>query len=284
MAETVLAFDIGGTWLKVAEVDRGGAVLWDDRCPPAGSYAGDMDLLKRMILRRSDGVVAAAFACPGPLDFRTGEVLKAANLNWLNVFPGKDLSDTLHVPVVVENDADCAALAEVVYGSAKETRLLVYYGLGTGVGSGVVEAGSIFHGAFDPEFGHQILEPALDRYCTAGHRGCLESLISGGVLERQFGSIESVPDEQWEEVIPHYLGQALTNATLFLSPDIIVVGGGVVDHRPDIVPPAIREMEVMLHGFVVPPRILSSELGREVGILGAAAAAWQVRDERVRGS
>jgi predicted NBD/HSP70 family sugar kinase len=100
-------------------------------------------------------------------------------------------------------------------------------------------------------------------------------------LERAFGSIDAVPDEQWSDVIPHYFGQALANATLFLSPDRIVVGGGVVDHRPDIVSPAIREMEMMLHGFVVPPLVATSEFGREVGILGAAAAAWQLRDQMV---
>jgi fructokinase len=181
------------------------------------------------------------------------------------------------VPIVVENDADCAALAEGTYGAGKHSALFVYYGLGTGVGSGVIDNGRIFHGAFDPEFGHQIVEPRLDRYCTAGHRGCLESLISGGALECAFGSIDDVPDEQWNEVIPHYLGQALANATLFLSPDRIVIGGGVVDHRPDIVPPAIRVMEEMLHGFMVPPGVATSQFGREVGILGAAAAAWQLR-------
>lgn len=276
MSESVLAFDIGGTWLKVAEVTRAGEVLWDDRMPPYRDYRQDMELIAGMIKRRSGDVVAAAFACPGPLDFRTGQVFRAANLNWSNVFPGELLKQTLGMPVVVENDADCAALAEAVYGSAQSSDMLVYYGLGTGVGAGVAQRRRIFHGAFDPEFGHQFLEPKFDRYCTAGHRGCLESLISGSGLERAFGTIAAVPDEQWTDVIPYYLGQAMANATLFLSPDTIAIGGGVVDHRPDIVRPAVEVMNTMLNGFVVPPRVLTSKLGREVGILGAAAAAWQL--------
>jgi glucokinase len=278
VAETVLGFDIGGTWLRVAEVDRLGKIVWEDRVAPVREYSADMALVKKMIERRSPDVVAAAFACPGPLDFRTGQVLRAANLNWLNVYPGRHIEQALGVPVIVENDADCAALAEAVYGAGRQSNVLVYYGLGTGVGAGVVVEKGIFHGAFDPEFGHQILEPGIERYCSAGHKGCLEALISGSGLEKAFGSIEAVPDEQWQDVVPHYLGQALANATLFISPDTILLGGGVIDHRPDIVPPAIREMDVMLHDFVVPPRVLTSEFGREVGVLGAAAAAWQLRD------
>lgn len=278
VAESVLAFDIGGTWLKVAEVDRAGTVLWDDRATPSRAYPQDLVQLTRMVRRRSEAVVAAAFACPGPLDFRTGHVFRAANLNWADVAPGRDLDPVLHVPIVVENDADCAALAEATYGAGKNSALLVYYGIGTGVGSGVVEDGRIFHGGFDPEFGHQILEPNVDRYCTAGHRGCLESLISGGALERVFGSIDAVPSKQWEDVIPRYIGQALANATLFLSPDRIVLGGGVIDHRPELLQPSARHMEAMLHDFVVPPKVTISDLGREVGILGAAAAAWHLHD------
>ena len=276
--ETVLAFDIGGTWLKIAEVNRQGEVIWGDRIAPARDYQSDLKLFEQMAKRRTQGVVAAAFVCPGPLDYRTGQVIKATNLNWVNVYPGRDLEDLLQIPVVVENDADSAALSEAVYGDGRESQLLLYYGLGTGVGAGIVEKGKIFHGAFDPEFGHQILEPRIERYCTAGHRGCLEALISGGALEREFGSIQQVPDEQWQDVIPHYLGQAFANATLFVSPDVIVIGGGVVDHRPDIVPPAIREMVTLLNDFVAPPRVMTSELGAEVGILGAAAVAWQLRD------
>lgn len=281
MAETVLAFDFGGTWLKVAEAQRDGTVLWDDRVSPIRDYPRDMELVAGLVERRSSDVVAAAVASPGPVDSRTGEVGRAANLNWLKVFPGRELSHMLEVPVAVENDADCAALAEAVYGVGKGSTLLVFYIVGTGVGSGVVQEGRIFHGTLDPEFGHQILEPAMDRYCTAGHRGCLESLISGGALERAFGSIETVPKEQWEDVVPHYLGQAFANAALFLSPDMIVVGGGVVDHRPEIVPPAVVEMKRMLHNFVTPPRVVTSELGREVGVMGAAAAAWRLHNDRV---
>lgn len=276
MTETVLAFDFGGTWLKVAEVDGEGSIMWEDRVRPVREYRQDLQLVRKVIERRTSDVVAGGVASPGPLDFHTGEVLRAANLNWLHEFPGRDLGETLDVPVAVENDADCAALAESAYGAGRDALMLVFYGIGTGVGSGVIESGNILHGAFDPEFGHQILEPGSDRICTANHRGCLESLISGSGLERAFGSIQRVPDEEWEEVIPHYLGQALANATLFLSPDVIVVGGGVVDHRPEIVPPAIRDMEIMLHDFVVPPRVVTSSFGREVGILGAAAAAWKL--------
>ena len=277
--ETVIAFDIGGTWLRVAEVNRLGQLLWEDRRAPAHDYAKDLEFLKTMVDRRSRNVVASAFACPGPLDFRTGEILKAANLDWEGVFPGKDLRDALGLPVSVENDADCAALAEATYGGARDCTLVVWYGLGTGVGAGVIENHRIYHGAFDPEFGHQIIAPELDVTCTSGHKGCLEALISGSGLERQFGSIDRVPDEQWNAVIPRYLGWAMANATLFLSPDAIVVGGGVVDHRPDIVPPAAKVMKEMVGEHFFTPKAYVSTLGRDVGLLGAAASAWQLRDQ-----
>src|SRR5579884_252718 len=279
MTETVIGFDFGGTWLRAAEVGRDGSILWDERRSPARDYPKDLEIVRGLVERRSDDVVAAAVASPGPLDFHTGEVMRAANLQWLNQFPGRDIGEMLGVPTVVENDADVAALAEATYGAGRDADVLVYYGIGTGVGSGVVVNRAIFHGSLDPEFGHQILEPGSDRRCTAGHRGCLEALISGGSLVRVFGSVEAVPAEEWCEIVPHYLGQALANAALFLSPRVIVLGGGVIDHRLDIVPPAIREMEIMLEGFVPRPRVMISELGKEVGILGAAAAAWKIYAE-----
>ena|SRR5579884_1748926 len=275
-AQTVLACDLGGTWLRVAEVTRDGAILWDDRKPTVREFERDMELVLEMAQRRTGSVAAAAVACPGPLDWHTGEVIKAANLNWVNQFPGKPLEEELGVPVAVENDADCAALAEWRYGAGRDSQLEVFYGVGTGVGAGVVEEGHIFHGVFDPEFGHQILAPNSERVCTAGHRGCLEALISGRALESAYGSIREVPEEVWTETVPLHLGQALANATLFLSPDAIVVGGGVLDHRPELLPPATRTMMVMLNDFVTPPRVLLSELGPEMGVLGAAAAAWNL--------
>ncbi len=278
VTETVLACDFGGTWLRVAEVDRDGKVLWDARAATAHDYDHDMELVLDLAQRRSPNIVAAGIACPGPLDWHTGEVLKAANLNWFKQFPGKFLQEGLGVVTVVENDADCAALAEWRYGAGRESGLQVFYGIGTGVGAGVVTDGHIFHGSFDPEFGHQILEPACDRVCTAGHRGCLEALISGRALETAYGSIDDVPDVEWQDTVPRYLGQALANAVLFLSPDAIVVGGGVMDHRPDLLPPAVRVMDAMLHDFVTLPRVVPSELGPEMGILGAAAAAWNLLD------
>jgi glucokinase len=273
---TVLALDLGGTWLKMAEVDRSGKVLWVERVAAARDYERDIDALRHMAERRSSAVAAAGIAAPGPLNCHTGEIILAENLNWHHVFPAHDLSDALNVPAIVENDADAAALGEWTYGAGRGSQVLVFYIIGTGVGSGVVEGGRIYHGAFDPEFGHQIVEADSPRTCLYGHHGCLEAMISGSALERAYGSIMAVPDEVWEEVIPRYLGQALANATLFLSPDTIVLGGGVVDHHREIVPPALREMHLMLNDFVAPPRIRISELGSAVGLLGAAALAWSI--------
>lgn len=278
MAETVLACDFGGTWLRVAEVDRAGNVLWSDRAPTARDYNRDMNLVRQLADRKSDRVLAAGIASPGPMDFETGQIIKAANLNWVDVYPASDLAETWNLPTVLENDADAAALAEWRFGQGSDSKLLVFYGIGTGVGTGVVAEGTVFHGAYDTEFGHQLLSPGSSRICTENHSGCLEALVSGGALETAYGSIDKVPREEWEDIMPHYLGMAFANAALFVSPDLIVVGGGVVDNRPDIVPPAVREMEVLLHDFIKSPRIVISQLGREVGTLGAAAAAWNLVD------
>jgi predicted NBD/HSP70 family sugar kinase len=280
MAETVLACDFGGTWLKVAEVDRRGQILWSDRVATARDYARDMDLVLKLAEARTENVVAVGIASPGPIDFETGQIIKAANLNWVDVYPAGDLQQAWQLPMILENDADAAALAEWRFGQASQARLLVFYGIGTGVGSGIVADGVVFHGAFDPEFGHQLLDPGSDRVCTENHPGCLEALISGGALESRYGSIDRVPRAEWEDFVPHYLGMALANAALFVSPDVIVLGGGVIDNRPDVVPRAVREMEVLLHDFIKSPRVLVSQLGREIGTLGAAAAAWNLVDER----
>ena len=283
---TVLAFDIGGTHLRAAEVAQDGRIVWDDEVDAVGDYPRDLELLRGLAKRGSAAVRAAGVACPGPMNRKTGEVLLAANLNWHDVPLKRDLERDLAIEVVMENDADCAALAQATYGDAKGATPLIWYGLGTGVGAGVVIDGAIFHGAFDPEFGHQIMDPSSDQMCSAGHHGCLESLVSGsalpGLMGRRFevefsrplDSLEEVPEAWWGEAVTSHLGCALANAALFFAPETIVLGATVIDKHPELVDLAAEEMLRLLHGFLEqPPRIVRSTL-ENFGVLGAAAAAW----------
>jgi glucokinase len=140
------------------------------------------------------------------------------------------LGDRYGCPVLLENDANCGALAEAVAGAGREASLVVYFTVSTGVGTGVVRDQSIVLGRHDSEGGHQVLWPGWlgGPACDCGGAGCLEALASGRAIERRFGVRAELLREQqsWDEV-GRWLGLGVVNATALLDPDVVVFGGGV---------------------------------------------------------
>ena len=206
--DVALAMDWGGTWCRIAVVNRLGDVLWQSRLPnPPG--AGRLDLLRNGISLVGEAedwcgpdreIAGLGIAIAGPIDTVTGALKAPPNLPALD---GVSLRDEwqggLSYPLLAGNDADLAALGEFEYGAGREAArqgrhcsCLLYITVSTGIGGGVVAGGRVFQGArgMAAEVGHMVLDRSIDApRCQCGRRGCLEALASGTSIARAARSL-----------------------------------------------------------------------------------------------
>jgi fructokinase len=227
---------------------------------------------------------------PVDLDLQSptyGHILSTPKLAWQGCRIVDTLQTGLGIPVAVETDVNAAALAEFQYGAGRGCDPLVYLTVGTGIGGGAVIHGRPLHGMMHPEMGHMLLARAPGDTGPSGcpfHENCLEGLASGQALRARFGTPETLPPahEAWT-LAAAYLGQALATITTILSPQRIIIGGGVM-HQPHLLP-RIREVCAQaLHGYL--PRlgsasdfeayIVAPALGDEAGVIGALHLAQEV--------
>jgi fructokinase len=183
---------------------------------------------------------------------------------------------------------NAAALGEYRWGAAQGCAIAVYLTIGTGIGGGVVAYERRLHGLVHPEMGHMRLPHDWQRDPFAGacpyHGDCLEGLASGPALAKRWGQpAQTLGADHVAWVLQaHYLALALVNLVCTLSPERIIVGGGVMD-QPQLFPLIRAEVQQILNGYVQAPEILEQidryivppTLGGQAGILGAIALAAQ---------
>jgi glucokinase len=267
--------DIGGTKLLVGVAAPDGRIARTAR--RATPHSGDMvGTLAAMLDEVRDGqpLEAIAAAAPGPFDRATGVLIDPPGLSrdWHRLELAAPLRERFDCPVLVENDANCAALAEAHLGAGRGATIVMYYTVSTGIGSGVVRDGRLETGRQDTEGGHQVLWPgrAGGPACHCGGVGCLETIASGRAIERRFGRrAEEIEDQEvWDEV-GEWLGLAVVNATALLDCDCVVFGGGVASARWPQIEPAIRAAVDRHLKLQDPPRISAAELGEDRNLWGA---------------
>lgn len=227
----------------------------------------------------------------GPLDLdhdspTYGYITSTPKKEWVNFdFVGL-LKNEFHLPVGFDTDVNAAAIGEYRWGAAQEISDLIYLTVGTGIGGGLITNHSLVHGAMHPEMGH-ILIPQAKQDTFAGvckyHGNCLEGLASGPAIKERWHvhSALDLPDnhEGWQ-LEAYYLGLALANYTMSLSPKRIVIGGGVM--RQHHLLPKIREqLTKHLGGYILNQTvvkgleqyIVTPGLQENAGVLGAIALA-----------
>jgi glucokinase len=250
--------------------------------------------------------VALGVACAGQIDPATGSVVYAPNLNWHNVPLAARLRDVFGIPVVVENDVRAAAWGEFVSGAAGPGDSLVAIFVGTGVGSGAVLGGRLWRGAGNVagEVGHtQVVVDGLP--CRCGRPGCLEQYVSGSGFQRRLTAavqagrrgrlVEAFADdvgrltaldvyraattgdelarEVWSDAV-RYLIMATANYVTLVNPQVLVMGGGVIETVPalfDALADAVPRLTTLVAGRSL--RIERARLGDLSGLVGAAALA-----------
>jgi len=255
-------------------------------------------------------VRAVGIGAPGPIDPDTGTVLMAPNLNgWENVPLAKTLSEQLGMPVFLDNDVNVGTLGEFVYGAGRGAKDVIGVFVGTGIGGGLIIGGQLRSGARHAagEIGHMIVL-AEGPYCGCGNRGCIEALasrtaivnslrmamqsgrkttltealagggverLSSGVLAQAWKSNDTLTVEVLTRV-QYYLGLHLASLVNFLDPELIVLGGGVIEALGEDFLQPIRRVAYQhftQRRDASQVKIVLSQLGDNAGILGAAVAA-----------
>jgi glucokinase len=258
-------------------------------------------------------LAAVAVAAPGPVDQERGVVRNPPNLTGWEVVPlVQILKEALGVPVILENDADAAALGEHAFGAGRDFRNMIFITVSSGIGGGIIVDGRLYRGATGAagEVGHMVLDEDGPT-CGCGQRGCLESLASGTAIAARAAALvaegespllarlarESPPlkaeevqraaldgDAVAQRVVReagHYLGLGLVNLVHVFNPDGIVIGGGV-SHMGDLILEPAREV-VRRRCFPLSQEglsIVAGVLGDRAGALGAIVALGETRGSK----
>jgi fructokinase len=218
----------------------------------------------------------------GPADLKTGFITSTPKAAWRNYDLAGAVSKGLGVPVRFDTDVNAAVLGEARWGAARGVANCLYLTIGTGIGGGAIVGGQIVDGLTHPEMGHVRIphDVADDPYAGACpyHGDCLEGLASGPAIEGRWKTPGSdlPPDHPAWVLEARYLAFGIANFVCTLSPEKILMGGGVM-RQAQLYEMVRREVERILAGYVAKlPSIGPPELGEFAGVLGALALAQGV--------
>ena len=311
-----IGIDLGGTGTKFGIVDRNGNILFSGEISTRGhkdvqAFIDELHKALYPLIEKAGGagrIKGIGLGAPNG-NFYSGTIEYAPNLPWKGIIPlAKMTEDKFKLPVILTNDANAAAVGEMMYGAAKGMKDFIMITLGTGVGSGIVANGQLVlgHDGFAGELGHTIIFPGGRFHPGSGAYGSLEVYASAtGVTKTAIEYLENRPDE--ESLLRAYdkdkidsklvyecatkgdkialdvyqftgkvLGLALANFVMFSSPEAIILFGGLTKAGDLILKPTQESMEEnLIQVFKNKVKILVSHLkASDAAILGASALAW----------
>jgi len=317
--EVVLGIDIGGTFTKLGLVDRDGTILLEDEVRTTKhetieSFIADIHShIEQRIQQMETKVNMRGIGVGAPNgNFYSGTIEHAPNLSWKGIIPFVELMEKqFSLPAVLTNDANAAALGEMLFGDARGLKNFIMITLGTGLGSGLVVNGELIYGAdgFAGELGHVRVKDN-GRQCGCGKRGCLETYVSASGIKRTVFKILAEENDESafrkisfsklkpkhittlaEEGDPiaikafektgFYLGRALADTVAHISPAKIFLFGGLAKAGKWIFEPTKKSMEEHLLPIYKNkiPILPSALLHKNIAVLGAAALIWKQLDQ-----
>ena len=295
MIDRVIGIDVGGTAIKLGRFDRDGTCLESisvntpQPANPKPVVEAIAQGVKQLNLDSTCGAIGLGM--PGPTDKARRIARKSINLPGWDDVPVADWLETqTGLPTVLENDANCAAIGEAWLGAGKDFGDFILLTLGTGVGGGIFLNGKLFTGRDGAagELGLITLDP--NGYpCRSGNRGSLEQHASIGAIYRltgkkpaEMGQLAEAGNSEAIEFWHDYgkiLGAGLASLVYVLTPEAIIVGGGISASSRFFLPSTLAEIE---RRVVEPSRVglklLPAELGNQAGMLGAAKLVWEEID------
>ncbi len=295
----VIAVDFGGTSIKLAKVS--GSQIIEKYEPIQTPEYSSADQLKAELITRLRQIFDAkvkgiGIGVPGLVRQPQGLVVNLGNVHgWSNVALAEEVSKELGVTCKVDNDANCAALAEARFGAGQYQKLMLMVTLGTGVGSGIIADGYIWHGAYgyageigrlqvpitdnagainyqilDKICGHSaISNQAKSLYESQGITDKLDSKIALPYLAQQARSGDEIAVQVWQTMAQN-LALGLANANALLNPSMIVIGGGVAAASDVFLDDVRAHFEKLTWAESLDVEITMAEFGNDAGLIGAA--------------
>lgn len=307
MSGPAIGVDLGGTKIAAGLVDLDGTLRTVETTPTPSEPGQIPDAVAELVgrLRVHEDVVGVGIGAAGFIDADRATVRFAPNIDWRDEPLAKQVSAQVDLPVVVENDANAAAWGEFRFGAGSDAQDLLFITLGTGVGGGIVHAGSLLRGAhgMGAEVGHlRVVPDGLE--CGCGQRGCIEQYGSGtalvreatrhaasgapeaaalaelargdrGIEGRAVTSLARAGDPLARRLLAdvgRWTGEAIASLVAILDPAVIAVGGGVAEAGDLVMDPMAvafsSHLTARAHRTV--PRLRRASLGTDAGIVGAA--------------
>ncbi len=318
LQQLAVGIDIGGTGTKFGIVDRNGNILFSHEISTRGhaeveGFINELFSQLEPLIQKAGGsgrIKGIGVGAPNG-NYYTGTIEYAPNLPWKGIIPlAKMIEHKFQLPVVLTNDANAAAIGEMMYGAAQEMKDFIMITLGTGVGSGIVANGKLIYGhdGFAGELGHTIIIPGGRMHEGTGKFGSLESYASAtGVRLTALEVLDNSKEESLLRAIPpaeidskkvyeaaiqgdklakeifeytgKILGLALANFVMFSSPEAIILFGGLTKSGDLILAPTRQHMEEnLIQVFQNKVKILVSHLKEaDAAILGASALVWEMK-------
>ena len=309
-----IGIDIGGTNLKAGLVDEQGELLAmckqkiisiTDRETLALAMADMTRALAQETGTELEEIASVGVGVPGAVEIRSGSILYTCNLPLRNVPLRHLFHRHLRMPLYIENDANCAALAEYYVGAGRDSKRFVMITLGTGVGGGIIHNGKVYHGSngMAGEVGHMSIVHG-GRPCPCGRHGCWEQYASASALKRMaWEAVQEFPDSILAQIVAEnngvvkgksafvaarqgdavgqsvcdmyvdYLASGIVNLVNIFQPDTLAIGGGVSNEADEyLLHPVQRQVarETIPCNHDKMTHIVKAELGDRAGIIGAA--------------
>jgi glucokinase len=306
-----IGVDVGGTKTESLRVTDTGQIEGRSRLPtPARDQAATLETIEQVVEDvLTDDVAAIGLGAAGLVHEPSGVLLSAPNISWRNVPLRDRMAKRFERPVTVDNDATAAAWAEHLIGAGRGYRDLLFVGVGTGIGGGIVIDGRLIRGAHGlaGEIGHIIVEPG-GPVCGCGNHGCWEQVAGGHAIAR--GGARAVMDDPGSEIamlaggdparatgelvaraaaggdaaavaiiaqVGRRLGEGIAGLVNILDPEAVVVGGGVSELGAPLLDPIRERFLETVEAADVRPEvpIVAAALGNDAGAIGAAMLALE---------
>jgi glucokinase len=292
--QEVAGIDLGGTNIKIGRFDQNGNCTkhFSIPTPQPSTPEAVLEAIWQglaQIVSSFDKLQAIGICTPGPADAAGRVARLAINLDgWKDIPVAGFLQDRTNLPVVVANDGNCAGLGEAWLGAGRGYQNIIMLTLGTGVGGAILIDGKLYTGRHGAGGELGLITLAADGpKCNSGNQGSLEQHISALAVLRETGKQPA----EWAELAAagepqalefwrkygYYLGVGLTSLVYVLTPELIILGGGIAASSKFFLPAAEKEIADRV---LLPSRqdlkIVTAELGNKSGMLGAAKLAWQM--------
>ena len=284
--------EAGGTKMICAIGNENGEILERAVFP---TLSPQETMPKMLEFFKEKDIKSLGIACFGPIDLNKesgtyGYITSTPKELWRNFDIVGEFKRNLNVPIGFDTDVNGSLLGEINWGCAQGKTDALYITIGTGIGGGVMSNGKLLHGMLHPELGHiKMVVPKEDSYngkCPY-HGECFEGLASGPAIEERWGkkAVDLAGEESVWELESYYIAQALSTYILVLSPQIIILGGGVM-HQKQLFPLIRKKTLEQLGGYIktkeledIDNYIVPASLNDDQGIMGAVKLAIDAAKE-----